>query len=58
MDDLLDFVGQQHEFGKPVGQDLNLGLATGPLLYAIEEYPELQQLSDRNFNQDGDVKMV
>lgn len=58
MDDLLDFVGKQDEFGKPVGQDLNLGLATAPLLYAIEEFPELQALSDRNFSNSGDVELV
>ena len=58
VDDLLDFVGKQDEFGKPVGQDLNLGLATAPLLYAIEEYPQLQAMSDRNFAEPGDVELV
>ena len=41
--------------GKP---DLRLGLATGPILYAAEEYPELEPLIARRFKHDGDVEQV
>jgi hexaprenyl-diphosphate synthase len=34
------------------------GLATGPALYAAEEHPELQQLIQRNFTQEGDIELV
>ncbi|UYV60464.1 PDSS1 [Cordylochernes scorpioides] len=36
IDDLLDFVASQQELGKPAAADLNLGLATGPVLFAAE----------------------
>jgi hexaprenyl-diphosphate synthase len=58
VDDNLDFIGKQDDFGKPVGQDLELGLATAPVLYASEEYPELLELSDRKFTRAGDVAKV
>jgi hexaprenyl-diphosphate synthase len=40
------------------GASLEPGLATGPVLYAAEEYPELQQLIQRNFTQEGDIELV
>lgn len=39
VDDVLDFVGDQNEIGKPVGSDLMQGLITLPALYFIEMYP-------------------
>lgn len=36
--------------------DLKAGLATGPVLFAAEEYPELGPLMDRKFKQDGDLE--
>lgn len=37
-------------------QDLNAGLATGPVLFAAEEYPdELNPLINRKFEDDGDI---
>ena len=38
--------------------DLKLGLATGPVLYAMEEYPELQVLARRQFKGNGDIDVV
>jgi geranylgeranyl pyrophosphate synthase len=54
----LDFVVTQDEFGKPVNADLSLGLATAPVLYASQEFPELNELIKRNFKNDGDVEIV
>jgi geranylgeranyl pyrophosphate synthase len=39
VDDVLDFVGDQNELGKPVGEDLRQGLVTLPTLYFLEVYP-------------------
>lgn len=35
--------------------DLKAGLATAPVLFAAEEYPELGPFMDRKFKEDGDV---
>lgn len=38
LDDVLDFVGQEDKLGKPAGgSDLQLGLATGPVLFAAQQ---------------------
>ncbi|KAI9570135.1 terpenoid synthase [Boletus coccyginus] len=56
VDDILDF-SSSTALGKPgSGTDLRLGLATGPVLYAAEEYPELEPLISREFKYDGDVE--
>ena len=44
--------------GKPGGADLQLGLATGPALFAWEEHPGMGPLIRRKFEQDGDVELV
>jgi len=56
IDDMLDFVGTKDEVGKPVGQDMKLGIATAPALYAVLEFPELRKLIERNFSNEGDVE--
>ena len=55
---MLDFTVTADEFGKPVNADLKLGLATAPVLYASEKYPELIPLIERQFEQSGDVEKV
>lgn len=55
VDDLLDFTGSSQELGKPAAVDLSLGLATAPVLYAREEFPELDAMITRKFNMAGDV---
>jgi geranylgeranyl pyrophosphate synthase len=39
VDDVLDFVGDERELGKPVGSDLRQGIVTLPTLYFHEMYP-------------------
>lgn len=55
IDDLLDFVSNQTEMGKPTAIDLQLGLANAPVLFACEKYPELNNLIMRRFSEPGDV---
>jgi len=38
--------------------DLKAGLATAPVLFAAEEYPELGPLMERKFKEDGDVDVA
>lgn len=57
VDDVLDFAVASEDLGKPAGADLQLGLATAPILYAAHEYPdELRPLIERRFKGDGDVQ--
>ncbi|KAI8807953.1 isoprenoid synthase domain-containing protein [Cladochytrium replicatum] len=58
VDDMLDFVVSADEFGKPVNADLQLGLATAPVLFAAESSPELWPLIERNFKETGDVDVA
>jgi len=40
IDDVLDYVGSEKEFGKPVGQDIKEGKVTLPLIYALKACTE------------------
>ncbi|KAH9904310.1 hexaprenyl pyrophosphate synthase [Xylariomycetidae sp. FL2044] len=56
VDDLLDYTRSGKDLGKPAGADLELGLATAPLLFAWKTNPELGELVGRKFEQEGDVQ--
>jgi len=56
VDDLLDFVGTSQSLGKPSHNDLDCGIVTLPVLYAAEEFPELNDLIARQFKEVGDVE--
>lgn len=58
VDDMLDYTISGEELGKPAGADLELGLATAPLLFAWKENADLGALVGRKFAGDGDVQMV
>lgn len=56
VDDWLDFVASAEQLGKPAGADLCLGLATAPVLFASQQFPQLNSLILRQFSQPGDVE--
>ncbi|KAF3763182.1 hypothetical protein M406DRAFT_64313 [Cryphonectria parasitica EP155] len=56
VDDMLDYTRSERELGKPAGADLELGLATAPLLFAWRDRPELGELVGRKFAGEGDVR--
>ena len=58
VDDMLDYTSKGEDLGKPAGADLELGLATAPLLFAWKENPELGALVGRKFSGEGDVTRV
>ena len=58
VDDVLDFEGNISDLGKPALADLSSGLATAPVLFATEQFPELEALIDRKFSSEGDVDFV
>ena len=58
VDDMLDYTRTRKDLGKPAGADLELGLATAPLLFAWRSNAELGALVGRKFSGEGDVEMV
>ncbi|KAL7373852.1 hypothetical protein ABVT39_015976 [Epinephelus coioides] len=55
VDDVLDFTSGAGHLGKPSAADLKLGLATGPVLFACQQFPELHAMIMRRFSSKGDV---
>ncbi|KAK7881497.1 hypothetical protein WMY93_029906 [Mugilogobius chulae] len=55
VDDVLDFTSGSSQLGKPTAADLKLGLATGPVLFACQQFPELHAMIMRRFSSKGDV---
>lgn len=55
VDDILDFTGVSAELGKPAQADMQLGLATAPILYASDVLPALKPYIQRRFKKTGDV---
>lgn len=58
VDDMLDYTVSEKNLGKPAGADLKLGLATAPVLFAWEKYPELGNMIRRQFSEPGDVELA
>ncbi|MCJ1436434.1 hypothetical protein MMC27_005813 [Xylographa pallens] len=58
VDDMLDYTISGQELGKPAGADLELGLATAPLLFAWKDNSEFGALVGRKFAAEGDVQRV
>jgi hexaprenyl-diphosphate synthase len=56
VDDMLDYTISEAELGKPAGADLELGLATAPLLFAWKDNSSLGKLVGRKFSAEGDVQ--
>lgn len=56
VDDLLDVQESSESLGKPAGNDLACGLATAPVLYAAEEYPQLKKMIANKFRGENEVK--
>lgn len=55
IDDILDIIGSSKLLGKPIGEDLRNGNLTAPILFALCESNELQQLVDREFQLEDDI---
>ncbi|KAJ4334794.1 coq1 putative hexaprenyl diphosphate synthase [Didymella glomerata] len=56
VDDMLDYTVSSEELGKPGGADLELGLATAPLLFAWKDNAALGKLVGRKFGEKGDAE--
>ncbi|XP_047741704.1 all trans-polyprenyl-diphosphate synthase PDSS1 isoform X2 [Hyalella azteca] len=58
VDDFLDFAASSNVVGKPTAVDLRLGMATAPVLFACEKFPELIPMILRRFSEPGDVEFA
>uniref|UniRef100_A0A164ZMK2 Uncharacterized protein n=1 Tax=Daucus carota subsp. sativus TaxID=79200 RepID=A0A164ZMK2_DAUCS len=58
IDDVLDFTGTSSSLGKGSLSDIRHGIVTAPILFAIEEFPELRPIVDRGFDKPGDVDLA
>ncbi len=55
MDDILDFTSSTETLGKPAGSDLKDGNITAPVLFALEEKPQLHTLIARELREELDL---
>jgi geranylgeranyl pyrophosphate synthase len=53
VDDILDFIGDEAEMGKPTGSDLSEGTLTLPAMMVLERYPSDNPIR-RLFSNEGD----
>lgn len=56
VDDVLDFTGSAEVLGKPACSDMRSGNLTAPVLYALEEKPQLAGLIEREFSEEEDFE--
>nr|YP_010156020.1 prenyl transferase [Cumathamnion serrulatum]QQY85282.1 prenyl transferase [Cumathamnion serrulatum] len=55
IDDILDITSEANKLGKPAGSDLKNGNFTAPLIFALEENPQLYQLINQEFLNENDI---
>ncbi|KAL4564149.1 hypothetical protein LXL04_028201 [Taraxacum kok-saghyz] len=58
IDDVLDFTGTSSSLGKGALSDIHHGIITAPILYAMEEFPELRTVVDRGLEDPANVNLA
>ncbi|KAL0912168.1 hypothetical protein M5K25_018125 [Dendrobium thyrsiflorum] len=58
IDDVLDFTGTSSSLGKGSLSDIKQNIVTAPILFAMEEYPQLKEVVDRGFGNRSDVDLA
>ncbi|KAI3939261.1 hypothetical protein MKX01_002129 [Papaver californicum] len=58
IDDFLDFTGTSASLGKGSLSDIRHGIITAPVLYAIEEFPQLQAVISGGLDDPADVDLA
>ncbi|XP_015866339.1 solanesyl diphosphate synthase 3, chloroplastic/mitochondrial [Ziziphus jujuba] len=58
IDDLLDFTGTSASLGKGSLSDIRHGIVTAPILFAIEEFPQLRTVVEQGFDNPTNVDLA
>ncbi|KAL3624777.1 Solanesyl diphosphate synthase 3, chloroplastic/mitochondrial [Castilleja foliolosa] len=58
IDDILDFTGTSSSLGKGPLSDIRQGIITAPILFAMEEFPELRSVVDQGFDDSANVDLA
>ncbi|TET40669.1 MAG: polyprenyl synthetase family protein [Dehalococcoidia bacterium] len=61
VDDILDFIGEEEEMGKPVGSDLLQGTLTLPAILLMEQYPDdalLREIFEKRGDRAGMQRVI
>jgi heptaprenyl diphosphate synthase/octaprenyl-diphosphate synthase len=60
VDDILDFIGDEEQMGKPTGSDLTQGTVTLPVFLLVQYYPEERAVKDlfKDRRDDENIKTV
>ncbi|KAL5200617.1 hypothetical protein ABZP36_021820 [Zizania latifolia] len=58
IDDVLDFTGTSASLGKGSLSDIRHGIITAPMLYAMEEFPQLHEVVDQGFDNPANVELA
>ncbi|XP_021846071.1 solanesyl-diphosphate synthase 1, mitochondrial isoform X1 [Spinacia oleracea] len=58
IDDVLDFTGTSASLGKGSLSDIRHGIITAPLLFAIEEFPQLGEVVQRGLENPADIDLA
>ncbi|OMO65752.1 Polyprenyl synthetase [Corchorus olitorius] len=58
IDDILDFTGTSASLGKGSLSDIHQGIITAPILYALEEFPQLQYVIEKGFENPANVDLA
>lgn len=56
VDDILDFTQTEEQLGKPQGQDMASGNLTCPIIFAMQKSPELRELIESEFQENGSLE--
>nr|ASQ40926.1 geranyl pyrophosphate synthase 1 [Pelargonium graveolens] len=58
IDDVLDFTGTSASLGKGSLSDIRHGIVTAPILFAMEEFPQLREVVDQGFDNPANVEIA
>ncbi|CAK7352280.1 unnamed protein product [Dovyalis caffra] len=58
IDDVLDFTGTSASLGKGSLSDIRHGIVTAPILFAMEEFPQLRAVIDRGFDNPENIDLA
>ncbi|GAB4858288.1 Solanesyl diphosphate synthase 3, chloroplastic/mitochondrial [Ancistrocladus abbreviatus] len=58
IDDVLDFTGTSALLGKGSLSDIRHGIVTAPILFAMEEFPQLREVVERGLSNPADVDLA